>query len=169
MLDGDDSAPAANGAGPLSADAGVTVSAAPLPAPPERRAWLGFPATPSIQAPGWTTEEVFPNLTFDFPVGLYEAPLTGYVFVNERDGKIFAFRKDPQVAENEFIAAFDHPLMGPVRQMGPMLQMSETPLRVQGPSPTLGEHTDEILRDLGYADEAIAALRDRGVLGTPLE
>ena len=59
--------------------------------------------------------------------------------------------------------------MGPVRQMGPMLQMSETPLRVQGPSPTLGEHTDEVLRDLGYAEDAIASMRDRGVLGTPVE
>jgi formyl-CoA transferase len=77
--------------------------------------------------------------------------------------------EDPQVADNEFVAAFDHPLMGPVRQMGPMLQMTETPLRVQGPSPTLGEHTDEVLLELGYSEDAIARLRDHGVLGAPLE
>jgi formyl-CoA transferase len=77
--------------------------------------------------------------------------------------------EDPQVADNEFVASFDHPLMGPVRQMGPMLQMSDTPLSVQGPSPTLGEHTDEVLRDLGYNDDAIAALRDHGILGAALE
>jgi crotonobetainyl-CoA:carnitine CoA-transferase CaiB-like acyl-CoA transferase len=77
--------------------------------------------------------------------------------------------EDPQVADNEFVASFDHPLMGPVRQMGPMLQMSDTPLSVQGPSPTLGEHTDEVLRDLGYTDDAIAALRDHGILGAALE
>jgi crotonobetainyl-CoA:carnitine CoA-transferase CaiB-like acyl-CoA transferase len=76
---------------------------------------------------------------------------------------------DPQVAENEFVASFDHPMLGPVRQMGPMLQMSETPLRVQGCSPTLGEHTDEVLRDLGYSDDAIAALREKGILGARLE
>jgi formyl-CoA transferase len=74
---------------------------------------------------------------------------------------------DPQVVENGFIASFDHPLMGPVRQAGPMIQMSETPLRAQGSSPTLGEHTDSIMRDLGYDDAAIAALRDAGTLGTP--
>lgn len=77
--------------------------------------------------------------------------------------------EDPQVADNEFVASFDHPLMGPVRQMGPMLQMSDTPLNVQGPSPTLGEHTDEVLHDLGYSEEAIDALRDKGILGAPLE
>ena len=77
--------------------------------------------------------------------------------------------EDPQVLENEFVATFDHPLMGPVRQMGPMLQMSETPLRVQGPSPTLGEHTDQVLESLGYPPEAIANLRAKGILGTPVE
>jgi crotonobetainyl-CoA:carnitine CoA-transferase CaiB-like acyl-CoA transferase len=77
--------------------------------------------------------------------------------------------EDPQVLENEFVAAFDHPLMGPVRQMGPMLQMSETPLRVQGPSPTLGEHTDEVLLSLGYDTAAIESLREKGILGAPFE
>lgn len=72
---------------------------------------------------------------------------------------------DPQVLENGFVASFDHPLMGPVRAAGPMIQMSETPLGVQGPSPTLGQHTEEILRDLGYDDARIAAMREAGVLG----
>ena len=44
--------------------------------------------------------------------------------------------------------------------------MSETPLAPQGPSPTLGQHTDDILRDvLGYDDARIEALRAAGVLG----
>jgi len=77
--------------------------------------------------------------------------------------------EDPQVTENEFVAAFDHPLMGPVRQMGPMIQMTETPLQVQGPSPTLGQHTDDVLRDLGYDASAIASMREKGILGQPVE
>jgi crotonobetainyl-CoA:carnitine CoA-transferase CaiB-like acyl-CoA transferase len=52
---------------------------------------------------------------------------------------------------------------------GPMIQMSETPLAPQGPSPTLSQHTDEVLRELGYDDAAVAALRDKGVLGSPPE
>ncbi|TAK59055.1 MAG: hypothetical protein EPO22_10545 [Dehalococcoidia bacterium] len=73
--------------------------------------------------------------------------------------------EDPQVLENDFVTTVDHPIMGPVRMHGPMLQMSETPLAVQGPSPTLGEHTDDVLRELGYDDACIERLRSAGVLG----
>jgi formyl-CoA transferase len=76
---------------------------------------------------------------------------------------------DPQVLENHFVTSVDHPLMGPVRMVGPMIQMSETPLAAQGPSPTLGQHTDEVLRELGYDDARIDALRTAGVLGGPLD
>jgi crotonobetainyl-CoA:carnitine CoA-transferase CaiB-like acyl-CoA transferase len=75
--------------------------------------------------------------------------------------------EDTQALENGYIVEFEHPLMGPVRAAGPMLQMSETPLSVQGPSPTLGQHNDDILRELGYAEDRIAALRERAVIGSP--
>jgi len=74
---------------------------------------------------------------------------------------------DPQVLENGLISTVDHPLMGPVRMAGPMLQMSETPLEPQGASPTLGQHSEEILRELGYSDDAIEAMHAWGVLGEP--
>jgi|CXWL01.1.fsa_nt_gi crotonobetainyl-CoA:carnitine CoA-transferase CaiB-like acyl-CoA transferase len=73
--------------------------------------------------------------------------------------------EDPQVIENGYITTMDHPLMGPIRMAGPMIQMSETPLSVQGPSPTLGQHTDDVLHELGYDDARIEALREAGVLG----
>ena len=75
--------------------------------------------------------------------------------------------EDPQILENNFITSVEHPLMGPIRMPGPMIQMTMTPLAAQGPSPTLGEHTDEIMRDLGYSDERIHELRAAGVLGSP--
>jgi crotonobetainyl-CoA:carnitine CoA-transferase CaiB-like acyl-CoA transferase len=77
--------------------------------------------------------------------------------------------EDPQVLENDFVTSVDHPLMGTVRMVGPMIQMSETPLAVQGPSPTLGQHTDVVLRELGYDDVRIAALRQAGVLGNGID
>ena len=55
--------------------------------------------------------------------------------------------------------------MGPIRMAGPMIQMTETPLAAQGSSPTLGQHTDAVLRDLGYTDAEIEALREKGALG----
>jgi crotonobetainyl-CoA:carnitine CoA-transferase CaiB-like acyl-CoA transferase len=78
--------------------------------------------------------------------------------------------EDEQALENNYITSFDHPFMGPVRMAGPMIQMSETPLAAQGPSPTLSQHTDEVLRELGYDDARIADLHERGVLGSePVE
>lgn len=77
--------------------------------------------------------------------------------------------EDPQALENNYITSFDHPFVGPVRMAGPMIQMSDTPLSPQGPSPTLSQHTDEVLRELGYDDSAIAALYAQGVLGSPAE
>ncbi len=72
---------------------------------------------------------------------------------------------DPQVLENHFITEVDHPLLGPVRMAGPILQMTDTPLAAQGPSPTLGQHTDDVLAELGYDAARIAELRASGVLG----
>jgi formyl-CoA transferase len=75
--------------------------------------------------------------------------------------------EDEQVLENGYVVSVDHPLMGPVRMAGPMIQMSETPLEVHGPSPTLGQHTDEVLHELGYDAARIDDLRARGVVGAP--
>jgi formyl-CoA transferase len=73
--------------------------------------------------------------------------------------------EDEQALENGYITSLEHPFMGPVRMAGPMIQMTGTPLAVQGPSPTLSQHTDDVLRELGYDDTRITALRERGVLG----
>jgi crotonobetainyl-CoA:carnitine CoA-transferase CaiB-like acyl-CoA transferase len=42
--------------------------------------------------------------------------------------------------------------------------MSRTPSRIRTPPPLMGEHTEEVLRDLGYDDDAIARLRDAEVI-----
>lgn len=72
---------------------------------------------------------------------------------------------DEQVLENNFLTSVDHPMLGPVRMAAPMIQMTDTPLEAQGASPTLGQHTEDVLRELGYDDAHIASLREAGVLG----
>lgn len=74
---------------------------------------------------------------------------------------------DEQVIENNFMTSVDHSLLGTVRMHAPMIQMSETPLAAQGASPTLGQHTEDVLRELGYDDARIASLHAAGVLGHP--
>jgi formyl-CoA transferase len=72
--------------------------------------------------------------------------------------------EDPQVLENQFVTNVDHPLLGPVRMASPLIQMTETPLQAQGASPTLGQHNEEVLSDLGYSDVEITELREQGVI-----
>ena len=72
---------------------------------------------------------------------------------------------DPQVKHREMVVQMDHPRHGPLPTLG-------TPIKADGvfglevtPPAQLGEHTDEILRDLlGYAPERIAALRGAGAV-----
>lgn len=72
---------------------------------------------------------------------------------------------DPQVLANDFIVEIDHQAVGPYKTFAPPIRMDRTPTRVQGPSPSLDAHTDEILRDIGFDDAAIDALREAGVAG----
>lgn len=71
---------------------------------------------------------------------------------------------DPQVKHREMVIEIDHPTLGKVRQVGIAIKMSETPGKVRSLSPLLGEHTDEVLLDLGYTKQEIENLRQTGVI-----
>jgi crotonobetainyl-CoA:carnitine CoA-transferase CaiB-like acyl-CoA transferase len=71
---------------------------------------------------------------------------------------------DPQVHANDLLAAVEHPLAGPLQMVGPPVRMSRTRLAPQGASPVLGQHTDEIMRALGYDAAHIDDLKARGIL-----
>jgi crotonobetainyl-CoA:carnitine CoA-transferase CaiB-like acyl-CoA transferase len=58
----------------------------------------------------------------------------------------------------------EHPDLGPVDQVAPPYQLSVTPASVRTPPPLLGEHTDQILGELGYSPEETQALRDSGIV-----
>jgi formyl-CoA transferase len=72
---------------------------------------------------------------------------------------------DPQVAALGLIEALDHPTAGAIKVVGPPYRLSETPPSVRLPPPLLGQHTDEVLRELAYNDAAIGALRAARVVG----
>jgi len=71
----------------------------------------------------------------------------------------------PQVVENDIVHESEHPVGGPMRQARPPERFSVTPSAIRRPAPGLGEHTDEILEELGATAPERLRLREEGVLG----
>ena len=72
---------------------------------------------------------------------------------------------DPQTEARQMIETVQHPAIGELKLVGMPYKFSGTPASVRRPPPTLGQHTDEILRDeLGLDAAAIAALRRQKVI-----
>ena len=66
--------------------------------------------------------------------------------------------------ENEIIVDMDHPEAGHIKVMGIPVHLSANPTGPGSPSPSLGQHTDDVLRDLGYDDVQVRELRTRRVI-----
>jgi crotonobetainyl-CoA:carnitine CoA-transferase CaiB-like acyl-CoA transferase len=71
---------------------------------------------------------------------------------------------DPQVNARDMTVNMPHPLSDDLRLVGSPLKMSATPVRYRRPPPLLGEHTDEVLTELGLSSEECRRLRDGGAL-----
>lgn len=71
---------------------------------------------------------------------------------------------DPQIASRGLIFDMDHPRFGKMKQVKFPGKLSLTPATVRTPPPELGEHTEEILKELGYKREEIDSFRKSGVI-----
>ncbi len=75
---------------------------------------------------------------------------------------------DPQIAHNGTFVEYDHPTEGHVKTPGFPIRFARTPATVARGAPLAGQHTREVLRELGRSDADIEALIARGVLAETL-
>ncbi len=128
--------------------------------------WLTDPnfATPEARLPRLT--EVFATVE---AWTLTKTKFEAMALLNEHDipcGPIlsmYEIANEPSLRKTGTIVEVDHPKRGKYLTVGNPIKMSDSPTEVKR-SPLLGEHTDEVLRELGYADADVAALRAKKVI-----
>jgi len=73
----------------------------------------------------------------------------------------------PQTLARGMVVETDHPRVGKTRSLGLPIKFSATPGGPVRPAPVLGQHTREVLREIGYSDVEIAALEREGAIVSP--
>jgi succinyl-CoA---D-citramalate CoA-transferase len=105
---------------------------------------------------GWCRERALAEI--ESTLIEHQVPVSGVYGIDE----ILA---DEQVRARNAVVEVDDPALGTVRQQAPVPRLDRTPLSVSRGAPRLGEHTDEVLRELlGLGDGDLETLRSAGVI-----
>jgi crotonobetainyl-CoA:carnitine CoA-transferase CaiB-like acyl-CoA transferase len=83
-----------------------------------------------------------------------------------RARRLTELHEDPQIAHNQVFSTLEHPTAGTLRQARPAPQFGRTPAAPGGPAPVSGQHTREILAELGLGDR-IEDWLARGIVAAP--
>ena len=106
------------------------------------------------------------DLATNWRRALRAAGVPAEISVDTWDGETILF--DDELVRLGLVAEYEHPLLGRVRQFGNLITFSDTPGRPGARRRRcVGEHTREILRELGYDDADVDDLHARGVVTWP--
>ena len=105
-------------------------------------------------------KQVFLTRTRREWLDLLEGKDTCYAPVND----IEDLMADPHVKHREMLLKMEHPVEGKIVTVGFPFKFSETPAKIRTPSPALGQHTEEILKTLGYNSQNIKKMKEKGVI-----
>jgi len=72
--------------------------------------------------------------------------------------------EDEHILSNRLVRKQEHPIAGNIQALGLPIRMGRTPLSVDSPAPLLGQHTEDILKWLGYGKAEIEALKEKKVV-----
>ncbi|MDA1076203.1 MAG: CoA transferase [Proteobacteria bacterium] len=105
----------------------------------------------AVEISTWDRDELLAALDAN---GVPSAPLLTRLDLLDHD----------QIKANETIAIYEFEGHGQIRQARPAARFTGTPADVRAPAPLLGQHNAEVLRDLGYSDDALSELVKQGAL-----
>lgn len=72
--------------------------------------------------------------------------------------------KHPQVRHRKMVIEIDHPVEGKINQIGTPIKSSRFSFEIRRPPPLRGEHTAEVLKEVGYSDREIQRFKEKGVI-----
>ncbi|MDA0353527.1 MAG: CoA transferase [Chloroflexi bacterium] len=107
------------------------------------------------------------ELAASFLRGPRQKWLDGLIAQDVPCGPVYTYAQmaaEEQFWVNGYLQNLEHPNYPNHRVVGIPFELSETPGGIQGPAPELGQHTDEVLSQLGYDRDKIGALRDAGTI-----
>ena len=87
-----------------------------------------------------------------------------YGLVWEPETTISEAVNDPQVAENDYVSEVEHSSGIPFKLLRVPFQFSETPIQPRSPGPELGQHTEEVLLEMGYDWNQVSKLKEQKVI-----
>jgi formyl-CoA transferase len=72
--------------------------------------------------------------------------------------------EDQHIKERRAFVEREHPTAGPITLLAPWIHLSKTPTDIRQDAPAIGQHTDEVLSELGLSRAELSDLRTEGVV-----